>query len=172
MKTTLTKEYIIDLLMRNDEAVKRAIIVLQELTDNKKLEELTDNKKLGRIVHGGWTMFDEVVGAKHYSMLQNSMGACSITSVEIASWRKMVKVGGTEIPKIGKYWKQLIAAAERKKNEKVGIDWITKRKDFTEIRDSYESLGDILERALKNKNNAITNNIYNEIVGGPYNEKG
>jgi hypothetical protein len=97
---THTRESIIQLLLNNDKAVGRALLVVYG--------NQTDSEKISQSVHvengKGFTPADARRGV---SMAEWYMRKGWLSPKQIAYWRKPNAKG---IPKIGKYTKQLMAA--------------------------------------------------------------
>ena len=102
MATELTRDGMIKLLMENDLAVARALLVINaNQTFDEQAEENTkyNNGKGFRPVH-----------AKIGTSMANFFSTRSyLTPKQVAYWRKADKNG---CPRIGLYWRQLVIAAK------------------------------------------------------------
>lgn len=108
VQTKLRKEDIINLLSCNDRAICRALVVLKNRQTADEIQSQHTSHDNGR----GFTGFDGMIGT---SMAQFYEKTGFLTPKQLAYWKKPMKNG---VPRIGKYWKQLIeeacAKAERK----------------------------------------------------------
>ena len=111
MATELTREGINELLLTNDKAVARALVVINE-------NQTFDEQACGQTTHNngtGFTGFDAEVGT---SMANFYVKYGYLSPKQLATWRKVDKNGNI---RIGKYWRQLVEAAKAKQAVKVGI---------------------------------------------------
>ena len=105
MAIQLTRESIINLLMTNDAAVCRALIVLNnnQTADEQQCEATTHHNNRG---------FQPSAARMGTSMAKFYLRNKYLSQKQINYWRKPNAKG---TPRIGIYWKQLIDAANAKK---------------------------------------------------------
>lgn len=103
-KVALTREGITALLLENDRAVERALIVLfDRQTNAEKIECET------RVHNGiGFTAADAHWGTINAKSI---LAGQRLTPFQLSCWRKRNVRG---VPKIAKYWRQLKDAAEQR----------------------------------------------------------
>ena len=104
----LTRESIVALLETNDKAVARALVVLYNNQTADEQETNSTHQHNGR----GFSGFDADIGTK---MAKFYLERGYLTKGQVAVWRKPTK-GGI---RIGRYWRQLLAAAEEKQRQAV-----------------------------------------------------
>ena len=100
----LNKETIVSLLMQNDKAVARALVVLnanQTSTEQRSESTINRNGEGFRPAHAR-------VGT---SMANFYMARGYLTAKQVEYWRRPMKCGNS---RIGIYWRQLVIAAEKK----------------------------------------------------------
>lgn len=104
----LNRENIIALLQTNDKAVARALLVL---TNRQSYDEIQskDTKHHNGI---GFTPADARMGVSMGLLVRNGV---SLSPRQIAYWRTPNTKG---VPRICKYWKQLLDEAKRKQEMK------------------------------------------------------
>ena len=103
--TKYTKEYIINLLEKNDKAVGRALMVL---LNNQTFDE--QQAKDVKYQNGkGFAAPDAFIGTS--MAIQAKARGGLLSPKQVSYWRKKNKTGAM---RIGKYWKQLVIAAEAK----------------------------------------------------------
>jgi hypothetical protein len=105
MTIELTREGINEQLRTNDRAVARALIVINnnQTFDEQACEQTTHHNGTG------FTSFDAKMGT---SMANFYVKYCYLSPRQLAYWRKLDKNGNI---RIGKYWRQLVDAANAKK---------------------------------------------------------
>jgi hypothetical protein len=104
----VTKEVIVSLLETNDRAIGRALLVLLSNQTATEVALETTNVNNGK----GFTGFEGKIGT---SMAKFYQKHGYLSPKQIAYWRKRDRRGHM---RIGKYWKQLLVAAEAKAAEK------------------------------------------------------
>jgi hypothetical protein len=105
----LDRGYIVQLLETNDRAVGRALLVLLSNQTAAEVALETTNVDNGK----GFTGFDGKIGTNMAKFYQRNG---YLSPKQIAFWRKRDRRGHM---RIGKYWKQLLVAAEAKAAEKL-----------------------------------------------------
>lgn len=108
MATELTREGITQLLLTNDAAVGRALVVLfNRQTQSERQDQMTKHNNAI-----GFTSGDGRQGAMHAKIyIRNG----NLEQWRLDYWRQRNRKG---TPRIAKYWRQLIDAAERKREGK------------------------------------------------------
>jgi hypothetical protein len=100
----LTKQEIVELILNNDHAVERALIVL--FNRQTRAERATNSTRLHNDI--GFTHADSHWGCINAKMV---LGGRKLTPYQLAQWRKLDRRG---TPRLAKYWRQLSEEAERK----------------------------------------------------------
>lgn len=103
-----TKESILALLETNDKAVARALVVLynRQTADEQRTEDTRHSNGIG------FTSADAFMGT---SMAKQYIKFNSLSNKQVAYWRKRDAKGRM---RIGKYWRQLLDAANEKQARK------------------------------------------------------
>ena len=102
--TKLTKNEVVELILNNDRAVERALIVLfNRQTETEKASNTT--RQWNDI---GFTHADARWGCRNAKQV---LGGRHLYPNQLAYWRKLNKKG---TPKLAKYWRQLSEAAAEK----------------------------------------------------------
>lgn len=100
----LTKEAVVELILNNDRAVERALVVL--LDRQTAAEQSSENTLLHNQI--GFTHADAPWGTRNGRWVKRGG---RLNAYQLSQWRKRDRKG---TPRLAKYWRQLAQAAEEK----------------------------------------------------------
>jgi hypothetical protein len=107
----LTKQQVSELILTNDRAVERALIVL--FNRQTRAERATNTTHLHNDI--GFTHADSHWGCINAKMVLDGK---RLTPFQLAQWRRLNRKG---VPRLAKYWRQLSEEAARKEQGRLPL---------------------------------------------------
>jgi hypothetical protein len=107
----LTKDQVVELILTNDRAVERALVVLFQR--QTAAEQRSENTQLHNQI--GFTHADAPWGTRNARWV---MRGGRLNPYQLSQWRKRDRKG---TPRLAKYWRQLSEAAQEKAARKLPL---------------------------------------------------